>query len=69
MRKDEPLDINIEGLDSILLRKGLFIQIHFGGLWRGREGSKNSKIIVYVECESPLTWLAGAMECLVNNLI
>ena len=29
----EPLDINIEGLDSILLRKELFIQIHFGGLW------------------------------------
>ena len=28
----EPLDINIEGLDSILLGKELFIQIHFGGL-------------------------------------
>ena len=29
----EPLDINIEGLDSILLGKEPFIQIHFGGLW------------------------------------
>ena len=28
----EPLDINIEGLDSILLGKEPFIQIHFGGL-------------------------------------
>ena len=28
----EPLEINIEGLESILLQKGLFIQIHFGGL-------------------------------------
>ena len=29
----EPLDINTESLGNILLIKGLFIQIHFDGLW------------------------------------
>ena len=29
----EPLDINIEILNGLLLWKPLFIQIHFGGVW------------------------------------
>ena len=32
-------------------------------------GVESWQIIVHVEFESPLTWLAGAMECQVNNLI
>ena len=35
----EPLDISIEDLDKILLRKGLFIQIHFTSSLKGYDAS------------------------------
>ena len=39
----EPLGINSEVLNSLLLGKGLFIQIYFGGLWKAYGTLSNSE--------------------------
>ena len=39
----EPLDIELEGLDSLFHRSGLFIQIHLGVVCILKSGEKNWK--------------------------